>query len=555
MKRYSLITFAFASLLSVIAFAGTPIRYLWNNSTGFTSAAHCQVQNNAQSNFYVSQVPNEGLNSSVKLKGAGFFSPALLDRSIVASRTAPGLAAKALVKVLGVPENARHKGFNIAKVAEEGNIDATNLQEIGNYIIEVLNVPTVLTTAKQPLNAHKTFWQTSVDENEHYVVLSCQEGALNITYLAFDVYNKSSISPSAQVGLRVDQVSIFTSINVYTPDEANQLLSPTGEKLDAADSDKNSKTTSTTGSTSQKGGSTVTSGATTGPSPATPAGTTGTTNNSGGTSAVPTITGKLEYIICTEEDSVDVLDPELKKTLFEGDQFEVIIPAQSWNDKQNASYIEVQFPSRKSAPISGWVSKSMVKLKSECLELSSSEDKPENDNNLDMSGIILNSKDCCKFPTIKRSTQSYAAGKLQFRARRRGGRRLHAGCDLYRRHGETAVSVASGVVIRGLYYFYQGVFALEIKHPNFVARYGEILGRQAPGVSKGRVVKGGQEIGKVGTVSSRCCAPMLHFELYKGTTSGALTRYRRPPYDRRSDLMNPTDNLRKWEKAQFGSSY
>jgi murein DD-endopeptidase MepM/ murein hydrolase activator NlpD len=546
MKRNSLIAFTFGALLPLSSFASSPIRYLWNDTTGFTSAAHCQVQNNIQSNFYVSQVPNEGMNSSVKMKGAGFFSPSLLDRSVVASRTAPGLAAKALVRVLSVPQNARRKGFNIAKPSEEGTIDANVLQEVGNFIIEVLELPSIASPVKQPLNARGTFWQTSVDDKEHYVVLSCPEGSLNVTYLAFDVYNKSSISPSAQVGLRVDQVSIFSNINVYTPDEANQMLSPVGEKLDAADSKKSAQ------------GPSLVSPAKVGTAPiaipsVTPGEKSGATSDTA--SGVPVVTGKLEYIVCTEEDSVDVLDTELKKNLFEGDQFEVIIPSQSWNDKQNASYIEVQFPSRKSAPTSGWVSKSVVKLKSECLELTSNEDKPENDNNLDMTGIVLNTKDCCKFPTIKRSTESYAAGKLQFRARRRGGRRLHAGCDLYRRHGETAVAVASGVVIRGLYYFYQGVFALEIKHPNFVARYGEILGRQAPGVSKGRVVKGGQEIGKVGTVSSRCCAPMLHFEMYKGTTSGALTRYRRPPYDRRSDLMNPTDYLRKWEKAQFGHSY
>lgn len=91
--------------------------------------------------------------------------------------------------------------------------------------------------------------------------------------------------------------------------------------------------------------------------------------------------------------------------------------------------------------------------------------------------------------------------------------------------------------------------------PQFIARYGEILGSAPKGIAKGKNVVAGQTVGWIGKVNSGCCTPMLHFELYKGTSRGPLSRYRSPPFDRRPDVMDPTELLRKWEKTQFGKSY
>lgn len=527
-----------------------PPMYIWNNTQGFVSPSACESKSVIHISLFVAQKPNSNLDSSTKFKDQGFFkglfSGVLLDRTLVVRRGPATNDPDATIRVLSVPQNA-HKGAftNAADANEEGVVEKTALQDIGNFVIEVRDVPAILKTTKAPFEAKKTYWQTTMEKDE-YTILTCTEGPLTMEYVVFDVYNSTNVHPIAQVGVRFDQMEIFRTINVYTPDEANQAVSP-GDPIDPNAPPANSG----------NGGS-----STTPPTqpPMTPPGTTpgtpGTTQpGDGGTTQPPISNGKLEYIICTDDSDVDVLDPTLKKILFQADQFETVIPTQSWNEKQKSDLIEVQFPNRSEGAKSGWISRSLVQLRGDCLELRNDSGSGDDNNDVDMTGVVLNTTDCCKFPTIKRASQSYAEGTPRFRARRSRGHRLHAGCDLYRKRGEDAVAVASGIVIRGLYYFYQGVFAIEIRHPKFVARYGEIIGTPTPGVSKGRIVKAGQVIGRIGKVNSGCCTPMLHFEMYKGSTVGSLTRYRRPPYDRRSDLMDPTPLLRHWEKAQFGISY
>lgn len=163
--------------------------------------------------------------------------------------------------------------------------------------------------------------------------------------------------------------------------------------------------------------------------------------------------------------------------------------------------------------------------------------------------------DCCVFPLRDRPTQSYLTNPRNFGANRANGR-LHAACDLYRPSvGEVVRAVEGGQVIRGPYLFYQGTYALEVKHDSgFVARYGEITSKKVPGVEPGAKVTRGQMIGYLGKVNSNCCSPMLNFELFAGTATGPLTQDRRP-YQRRSDLLNPTSSLQVWERKSFGESY
>jgi murein DD-endopeptidase MepM/ murein hydrolase activator NlpD len=117
------------------------------------------------------------------------------------------------------------------------------------------------------------------------------------------------------------------------------------------------------------------------------------------------------------------------------------------------------------------------------------------------------------------------------------------------------VSVNSGKVIRAPYYFYQGTYALEVKHSDGkVVRYGEITGKKPTGVTLNSALTAGQVVVYVGKVNSGCCTPMLHFEMYAGTATGALTTSGNK-FNRRSDLMDPTTYLSTWEKAKFGVSY
>ena len=163
--------------------------------------------------------------------------------------------------------------------------------------------------------------------------------------------------------------------------------------------------------------------------------------------------------------------------------------------------------------------------------------------------------DCCVFPLRERPTHSYLTNPRNFGANRANGR-LHAACDLYRPSvGEVVRAVEGGEIIRGPYLFYQGTYAIEVKHDSgFVARYGEITSKKAPGVEPGAKVARGQMIGYLGKVNSNCCSPMLNFELYSGTATGPLTQDRKP-YQRRSDLINPTSSLQAWERQSFGESY
>ncbi|HSC69221.1 MAG TPA: M23 family metallopeptidase [Cellvibrio sp.] len=146
-----------------------------------------------------------------------------------------------------------------------------------------------------------------------------------------------------------------------------------------------------------------------------------------------------------------------------------------------------------------------------------------------------------KFPLKTRSPSSYKSGMRKYGSNRANGRK-HAGCDLYAPIGTPVYAMDDGEVVN-FYAFYLGTYALEIKHPDFVARYGEI-GRSATGIKNGSKVKKGQLIGYVGELKGLNMS-MLHLELYSGNASGPLTVRGNKPYQRRKDLIDPTPILDK----------
>jgi murein DD-endopeptidase MepM/ murein hydrolase activator NlpD len=143
------------------------------------------------------------------------------------------------------------------------------------------------------------------------------------------------------------------------------------------------------------------------------------------------------------------------------------------------------------------------------------------------------------FPLRRRPSISYKTGGRYFGAPRSDGR-LHAGCDLIAPAGTEIFAVADGV-LGASYPFYSGTDALEVVHTGgFVVRYGEISGL-ASGLRRGSNVTRGQLIAYVGRLASG--SSMLHFEMYSGTGSGGLTVRSNQPYQRRSDLIDPTIHL------------
>jgi murein DD-endopeptidase MepM/ murein hydrolase activator NlpD len=153
------------------------------------------------------------------------------------------------------------------------------------------------------------------------------------------------------------------------------------------------------------------------------------------------------------------------------------------------------------------------------------------------------------FPLSTHPTQDFHTGPRGLRAHRSGGR-LHAAVDLLAPHLTPIRAVADGTVIRPPYFFYLGTNALEVNHPGVgVVRYGEIDMRKVVALERGDQVSMGDIIAYVGLLSLG--TSMLHFELYAGTAGGPLT-VRTPPFQRRSDLVNPTPFMEQLQKAAFG---
>ena len=165
--------------------------------------------------------------------------------------------------------------------------------------------------------------------------------------------------------------------------------------------------------------------------------------------------------------------------------------------------------------------------------------------NVRLAPVSASGAACC-FPLAAVPKLSYKTGGRRFGARRAKGKRKHAGCDLIAAEGTAIYAVDDGKVIRGPYSFYRGTDALEIKHRAFLVRYAEIKSKSKPLVKRGDTVKKGQVIAYVGKMF---VDSMLHFEMYNGTGTGRLTQRNSPPYQRRSDLVDPTPYLDQWKST------
>ena len=149
------------------------------------------------------------------------------------------------------------------------------------------------------------------------------------------------------------------------------------------------------------------------------------------------------------------------------------------------------------------------------------------------------------FPLSAKPEESYKTGARAYGSNRSKGKRKHAGVDLYANKGTPIRAMKDGKVIQH-YNFYLGTRALEVDHGDMIIRYGEIS-RVANGIVAGASVKRGQVIAYVGELvfKSGNTMSMLHLEAYKNTSTGPLTVRAFQPYQRRSDLFDPTSMLDK----------
>ena len=151
------------------------------------------------------------------------------------------------------------------------------------------------------------------------------------------------------------------------------------------------------------------------------------------------------------------------------------------------------------------------------------------------------------YPLEVPATADYHTGPRRFGSDRKddkGHKRLHAGIDLYAPAGTVVRAMADGVVIR-VAYFYCKTWAIEVDHGCFLARYGEVdPSKENIFVKAGQSVSRGQRLGLVGKlVGVKVPSNMLHLELYTSTNAAELTIEANAPFQRRSDLMDPTRSM------------
>lgn len=173
------------------------------------------------------------------------------------------------------------------------------------------------------------------------------------------------------------------------------------------------------------------------------------------------------------------------------------------------------------------------------------DDRHDDDHDED----VADDKGDVVFPLFRRPLADFHTGGRSYGSGRSGGR-LHAAVDLLAAFKSPIRAVTDGRVIQAPYPFYLGTNALEVDHGDLgVVRYGEISQVKTVRLHAGQRVKKGEVIAYVGLLDTG--SSMLHFELYKGNRSGALTVSSNPPYQRRSDLRNPTKLIERLLRRAF----
>ncbi len=265
--------------------------------------------------------------------------------------------------------------------------------------------------------------------------------------------------------------------------------------------------------------------------------------------APPTSTPWLQNVVCTRADPLRIYDDSLENVIYRIQRFQEIKVYQGWNGGREERYrgqdllIKVQAHNAQGTAIMGWAAASFIKRPEDCPEMGLV-GSPTGETLIEGSTIVVDSPSGNRFPTEQPPIYDYVrgSGHRYFGAPRDG--RLHAACDLFRTPGEKVFAISGGEIL-SRYHFYAGTDAIEIKHESgAVVRYGEVS-NYVPGLSRvgARVVKG-QHIGNVSHLE------MLHFEMYRGNASGPLTQSR-GQYSRRSDLMDPTQQLKQWQEETF----
>ncbi|WP_417336259.1 M23 family metallopeptidase [Halobacteriovorax marinus] len=560
MKKRNLL-FALPLVATIQANAlANPSIYLWDNQEGFVPAANCKISPSENTPFRVSSFTGWKSSETENLRNYnGIRQSHLINGSIVKTIDGKKKNNYEKIEVVGINKNSDARVNRwFSQRLDQGYLYSKSVLPIEDYVIEVENTNFPQEQKNILSNHNSTYWLAEASGS--YYKLNCPGKNEGRDYTLFRVYNTLSenTAPSSFVGVYFDESKVFKDIRT-TPiskigielvdtettydleeilsNEDNQfienedLLTSTEEfKIEVAKNDEIERKTTTSNKDS------------------------GLINKE---APVGDVKGTFEDVVCVPSNTLNVRDESLEKVIFKSQTGEKVKKFQSFETEEKEitldgvvyNFIKVQFSNREEKDQTvGWVASKYIKKKSQCKYLRS-EEEMNVIRDVEISG--LDDPKCCEFPTVKAPTHSYTSGMRMFKARRGGGSRSHAACDLYRYKDEPILSVAPGVVVRDLYYFYQGTYALEVRHSGgFIVRYGELTGKKESGVSSGKKVKMGQRVGYMGKVNSNCCRPMLHFELFDGSGRGSLSQ-KGNKFQRRSDLMDPTHYLQKWESGKF----
>ncbi len=525
-------------LLSTKTFANEVDKmFYWSNAKGLVKADHCklEVSRNPKLGF-VKPTPHQNLITLDRNQGSSNLN--IVSGSLVKIGDVDSVHGSKAAEVVGV--NAILAPLEMEAVrGDKGLISINNFEGLSKNFIQINNDYMDVVGG--------TYWKVYGDDK--FIKLNCPEFTYANDYFVFNVYPANGGSITARVGVSSTETELFKDIKTFEDSkvynkfietvndesnslneinslpEVNSILVIPKISLEKSDvpADKDIPVSSDGDIVIQVG---------------------------------------VDSIICTEQSSINVRNVDFSQVLFTVKTGERVKIFQGWGantiegvvNGKTYLFTKVEFLDRENESQKiGYVVASYVQAKSTCIYHPAYRDslKPENTT---FTG--LNDKNCCNFPTLKKVTTSFNEGMRRFGGSRDGGKRAHAAVDLYRFKDEPFFSVAPGVVIRGLYFFYQDTFALEVLHSGgFVVRYGELTGKIPNNTSIGNQVKMGDRLGYIGKVNSGCCEPMLHFELYSGKLKGPLSQagaeVNGVAYGRRRDLINPTYYMTKWQDAKF----
>ena len=525
--------------------------YLWSNEEGFTKKEHCILKEKKDSDFRISTFSGRTFKHTENLRNYnGVRQSHLPNGSLLLKTYKKSKRNYSSIKVLGINHSNPAK-FNrwFSKRGDEGYLYNRSLLPIEDFVLSIKSPNNILENEKELF--------LRAEAGDHYYNLDCEKSSGE--YQLFRAYKRGAeTSPTALIGIDSKSTQTLSSFSSYKIEAAMKIIPALNLHRPITDfyNENENEIENDVIADIQEEVDTFMAIASTDVDMV--INNVGDIFDSGeGNSDDKPADGNFKLVACVQNNTLNVRNESLDKVLFKAKKGAAIKRFQGWgnNDQTKVidgvtySFTKVQFPEREDSENNiGWVATAFVKQESKCPYLKPSGSILRMTDN-SISG--LNDEKCCEFPTVNKPTHAYTSGMRKFGANRGGGTRKHAACDLYRYKYEPILSVAPGTVVRDRYKFYQGTYAVEVVHSGgFVVRYGELDKKQESGIKKGKKLKMGERLGYMGKVNSNCCRPMLHFELYKGNISGPLsqggTKYRR-----RSDLLNPTLHLLKWEAKRF----